>query len=233
MNVSSFVVVCAIVHACMLHVRLYMLACCMCDCTCLHVVCAIVHACMLYVRLYMLACCMCDCTCLHVVCAIVHACMLLHVRLYMLVFSNKRFPMLLQNIPRMLFDWYSTLFIFWIPKWESHISRFYRSTTVPSEVHFCCVTASSVVRNKHLICIRFSIARWNVRRYICEVKIFQLDLMAQRLACRAEDREVPGSSPTQDLLLNHVHVTSLNQLGSKAASGIDLQKVEYMRGIKY
>ena len=24
------------------------------------------------------------------------------------------------------------------------------------------------------------------------------DLMAQRLACRAEDREVPGSSPTQD-----------------------------------
>ena len=26
----------------------------------------------------------------------------------------------------------------------------------------------------------------------------QRDVMAQRLACRAEDREVPGSSPTQD-----------------------------------
>ena len=28
--------------------------------------------------------------------------------------------------------------------------------------------------------------------------ILQLDLMAQRLARRAEDREIPGSSPTQD-----------------------------------
>ena len=32
--------------------------------------------------------------------------------------------------------------------------------------------------------------------------------MAQRLARRAEDREVPGSSPAQDQLFNHVRVTS-------------------------
>ena len=28
--------------------------------------------------------------------------------------------------------------------------------------------------------------------------LYKRDLMAQRLARRAEDREVPGSSPTQD-----------------------------------
>ena len=38
--------------------------------------------------------------------------------------------------------------------------------------------------------------------------VIKRDLMAQRSACRAEDREVPGSSPNQDLLFNHVHVTS-------------------------
>jgi len=33
------------------------------------------------------------------------------------------------------------------------------------------------------------------------------DLMAERLARLAEEREDPGSSPTQDKLFNHVHVT--------------------------
>ena len=31
--------------------------------------------------------------------------------------------------------------------------------------------------------------------------------MAQRLSRRAENRVVPGSSPTQSQLFNHVHVT--------------------------
>ena len=33
-------------------------------------------------------------------------------------------------------------------------------------------------------------------------------VVKQRLERRVEDREVPGSSPTQDKLFNHVHITS-------------------------
>ena len=39
--------------------------------------------------------------------------------------------------------------------------------------------------------------------------------MAQRLVRRAEDLDVPGSSPTQDNLFNHVHVSSLINWGLK------------------
>ena len=42
--------------------------------------------------------------------------------------------------------------------------------------------------------------------------------MAQRLACRAEDREVLGSSPTPRQTFNACSHYQLNQLGSKAAS---------------
>ena len=49
----------------------------------------------------------------------------------------------------------------------------------------------------------------------------------QRLARRAEDREVPGSSPTQEAKTNFsimFTLYQLNQLGSKAASESTFKK---------
>ena len=48
--------------------------------------------------------------------------------------------------------------------------------------------------------------------------------MAQRLARRAEDREVPGSSPTPRLTFLSCSRYQLNQLGSKAASESTVKK---------
>ena len=50
-------------------------------------------------------------------------------------------------------------------------------------------------------------------------------MMAQRLARRAEDREVPGSIPTRDQFLNHDQFYQLNQPGSKAASDSTLKQL--------
>ena len=44
---------------------------------------------------------------------------------------------------------------------------------------------------------------------------FSFDMMAQWLGRRADDREVPGSSPTQDYFFNHFHVTNKINLGVK------------------
>ena len=48
--------------------------------------------------------------------------------------------------------------------------------------------------------------------------------MAQRLACWAEDREVPGSSPHPRLTFQSCSRYQLNQLGSKAASELTFKK---------
>ena len=50
--------------------------------------------------------------------------------------------------------------------------------------------------------------------------------MAQRLARRAEDREVPGSSPARDYFLSWSSY-QLNQLGSKAASDSTLKQLTF------
>ena len=59
--------------------------------------------------------------------------------------------------------------------------------------------------------------------------------MAHELARRAEDREVPGSSPTQDKLFIHVHVTSWINMEVKPQSESTFNQklwstVEYLRG---
>ena len=66
------------------------------------------------------------------------------------------------------------------------------------------------------------------RRYRLDVGRFKFanldDLMAQRLVRRAENREVPGSSPTQGLTFQSCSRYQLNQLGSKAASESTFKK---------
>ena len=63
-------------------------------------------------------------------------------------------------------------------------------------------------------------------------------LMAHGLSRKVDDWEVPGSSPTQDSLLNYAQIYQLNRLRSKAASESTFDQklwsmVEYVSGYQY